>query len=802
MTKSLALWLVAVAVLMVLLGALHQSGRLKVHSSLLALLPATEHDPVEAAAHERLAALAQTQVTFYIGGRTPESREHAPFAAMEAAKALRASGAFSWVSVKAGDQLSTADRQALDELIVQSRFNFLSAADLSALERLNEGDTSTATYFTDRAKARLYGLGLGGSLPFADDPFGLAAMRQLDVARASMASGVAVSPTGQFRVDAPDGTPYSVVLARTLADPFVLAEQAALANALATMKSAISAVHPDLDFLLAGALPHALHASAQAQREMSVIGGGGLLAILALMVWAFSCIRPFILAVMAVGAGSLLGAGATSLIFAEIHIVTLIFGASLVGVAVDYSFHYFAERRYGDDPALAMKRILPAITMGLLTTVMAFGSLAIAPFPGLRQMACFAVFGLLGAWATVVLTFPALTGSDASHPQRRGVAPLAAGWTRLMLGLANGRQPVIGIVMLVSAGVGLASALLLVTPRDDVRLLHSVPAALQAQEARLSSLRRSGLPTQALLVRGATAEIVAEREAAWWAAQGHDSPNAIGIGPHYVTPSQQREHHARLSKNLYAAGGLAETLLGEVGFSQADIDRHQADFTANADATLSIEDWLDSPLGASFQPLWLGRIGDEHAALILVSDLPNQGTMAVDSGISRLDRIGDLNQLLARYRAQISGLLLLAYGVAAGILLCRLRPNEVLAVLTPPALASVLVILIGHALGQPFSVFSAMSLILVLGMGADYGIFLRTAHGGQMPATVAIILAATTTLLAFGLLALSETPVLRHFGSSLAIGIPLTFVLSSLVNMRSTSHTSQSAPSGTMPHEI
>ena len=77
---------------------------------------------------------------------------------------------------------------------------------------------------------------------------------------------------------------------------------------------------------------------------------------------------------------------------------------------------------------------------------------------------------------------------------------------------------------------------------------------------------------------------------------------------------------------------------------------------------------------------------------------------------------------------------------------------------------------------QGLNLFHLMALILVLGIGLDMGIFLietdEAAH-----TWLAVSLSAYTSLLAFGLLALSDTPVLHHFGLTVAIGLSLVWLL-------------------------
>jgi predicted exporter len=65
-------------------------------------------------------------------------------------------------------------------------------------------------------------------------------------------------------------------------------------------------------------------------------------------------------------------------------------------------------------------------------------------------------------------------------------------------------------------------------------------------------------------------------------------------------------------------------------------------------------------------------------------------------------------------------------------------------------------------------------------MGVDYGIFVvegRASSAEAARSLVSVFTATVTTLLSFGLLALSDNPALRALGSTIAIGLSFSFVL-------------------------
>jgi len=76
-----------------------------------------------------------------------------------------------------------------------------------------------------------------------------------------------------------------------------------------------------------------------------------------------------------------------------------------------------------------------------------------------------------------------------------------------------------------------------------------------------------------------------------------------------------------------------------------------------------------------------------------------------------------------------------------------------------------------------------LSLLLVLSMGVDYGVFLveSAAPDRSSDATMMSLLASCmTTVLSFGLLALSATPALRAIGLVTGIGMTLSLLLAPL----------------------
>ena len=114
---------------------------------------------------------------------------------------------------------------------------------------------------------------------------------------------------------------------------------------------------------------------------------------------------------ISIASGVLWGLAASLWLFGELHLLALVFGASLIGVSVDYSIHYFCHLRGQPDaaPITVRNRLLPPLGLALLSSVLGYSAMAWAQFPGLRQVAVFSISGLVMAWLTVMLLFPALS---------------------------------------------------------------------------------------------------------------------------------------------------------------------------------------------------------------------------------------------------------------------------------------------------------------------------------------------------------------------------------------------------------
>lgn len=95
--------------------------------------------------------------------------------------------------------------------------------------------------------------------------------------------------------------------------------------------------HEQVTLTWSGTLAFASFGAQSAKQEISTIGLGSSLGVILLVLFGFRSLRPLFTEFIAVSVGSLFAFAVTHWIFGEIHLMTLVFGASLIGVCVDFA---------------------------------------------------------------------------------------------------------------------------------------------------------------------------------------------------------------------------------------------------------------------------------------------------------------------------------------------------------------------------------------------------------------------------------------------------------------------------------
>ena len=583
------------------------------------------------------------------------------------------------------------------------------------------------------------------------------------------------------------GEQWIVLLQETTGAAFSLTGDAPVSDALAQARAAALAAVPGAKVLAGGVPLFAETAAARAHLEVNTIGWGSVGGVLLLVFLAFRSLWPRLLMALSLLVGVAMALSATALVFGQVHLLTTVFGASLVGCAEDYGLYYFASRQGAPEepPLRLISALLPGLALALLTSVLGYVALGLPPFPGLRQMALFSVVGIAGAFMTTVCWFPWIDRGVVRRTRfSNWVVDSFARYPRFGGGRAS---------WLMHGAIAVACAIGISQLRvnDDLRQLQGSPAALVDAQREIGRLLGLASPSQFLVVRGKDADQVLQREEdlkerldalvdrgelAGYRALSDWVPSAA---------SQSRNAGQTLQAETRVITGVNRAL----GESQ-----HRADFSTEP---LTLDKWLVSPASRSARALWIGAVpqaadGTAFASVVMlrgvrdVAALPDIARSADGlPGVRWVDQVQSVSALLGRYRHSM-GMLLAAGHAAVLIALAWRYGRRAWRAWAPTALATLGTLALLALFGQPLQLFNVLALALLLGIGIDYGIFLlerENADAGS--AWLAVVLGAASTWLSFGLLALSSTPALRSFGLTLLFGILLVWFASPLYRARS-----------------
>jgi len=762
-------------VIMLAVFTLRVMPHLKIETDILALLPSEHSDAATSAAVDKFSNALTGKLIVLVGATDVA---HAKQAAEVYAQTLKASQAFTQVNLEQ-DGLT----QALLDTYRAHRGYLLSQRQLALLQAGNQAQLQN-----EALRAAFTPTGLMRVVSLADDPLGLAndyLMQQLPRIGAAQLNGDVLVVTEQSLLH--DARTYALLTLELNGSPFASQVQDDATAALTAARNAAQqAIQPaQLDVVTSGAMPHAKAARERATDELQTFGTIETVLVMVLLIAIFSALRPLALGAMTMGLAFVAGLCATHYVFGTVHVLALVFGSSLIGGVIDYSIHFFADRFRGDPqwtPTSAVDHVGGAILLGLCTTLLGYVVLLLVPFPGLRQIALFCVAGLAVGCATVLCAYPVLykvpSRKTAWGPRIgewlvRCFKP--GGWTPARIALS--------VALLLSALLGLQRVEL----QDDVRTLQASPSELVAAERRVAALLQSGIESRYFLIQGNTEQALLDTEAQL--TQQLDALQAQGKLQAYTAitralPSlkQQQAAHDVLKQQVLNEQGALPSVLQRLGFNATDIAARTAVFADGQ--PLLPDEWLASTASRPYRDLWLGKLHDRYASIVSlagVRDVPAlRATAKSVAGVRLIDRVQSVTDVLHSYRQAMSWLLCVVYVAAMLLLSFHYGWREAPLLLLPSALASGVTLGLFGWFGVPVNLFTLLALWLVLGLGVDYGIFLRHGRTALPTAVLSVSLSAITTLLAFGMLAFSATPFIRSIGLTLLFAISLSWLFAML----------------------
>ncbi len=586
----------------------------------------------------------------------------------------------------------------------------------------------------------------------------------------------------------PDGR-WGVVLLSTEGSVFSADAQEPVLLAIDAAWARVHASHPALRLEQAGVQRFAVRTERALRADTQRISTLSTIGIVVLFVLLFRGPRFLLLGAIPLAVGTVLATSVCRLVFGSVHGITLAFGSSMLGVGIDFVAHYANHHVLAPEGTAeqTMKKLWPGLALGATTTIAGLLGLAWTSFPGMRELALFAGLGVTGSLLATRWLVPPFV-PDEAKPTRlhRWLADVCEGiWRRTKdrRGLA---VAIAALAALVSV-VGLSRARFL----DDLRALSPADPVLLAQDRMVRSRVAQGEAGRFVIAYGDDDEAALAADDVAYAAlvearEHGELARFRSAHPLLVSAARQREIDAAVRGHA-ALGPATLDALERAGFVRSMFAPFEASLTGAAPEPLTYALLEATPAADVVRPYRIhagGRVAylsfvegvrDPEALRTRLARLPN---------VRYFDQAHFLESAYRLFREHTIELVLAGLLVVFGLCFARYRKISLaLAAVGPAVLASATSLAIVSLSGEPLSLMHLIACMLVLSMAEDYAVFLlevRDEEDAPGLTLVGLLTACATTVLSFGLLALSEHPALRALGLVSSIGVLLSMLMAPL----------------------
>ncbi|KAB0474172.1 MMPL family transporter [Ralstonia insidiosa] len=539
-----------------------------------------------------------------------------------------------------------------------------------------------------------------------------------------------------------------------------------------------------------------------------------LVLIVALLLTVYRSPRTLVLGLLPVLSGVAAGVAAVSIGFGTVHGLTLGFGTTLIGEAVDYSIYLFVQSagthtvRPADSLRAWIATYWPTIRLGVLTSVCGFASMLFSGFPGLVQLGLYSIVGLVTAAMVTRYVLPHLRGA---HVEIRDVAKLGAWLARATQAAPRLRWTL--VLTLVGACAALAlhrdglwsRELAALSPvpahsqaldaslradvgAPDVRYLVVIPGA--SEQAALQGAEKVAAQLQPLVDTGALAGF--ENPARYLPSDATQRARLASLPPADVLTERMRA--AVEDQPIRVKPELFTPFIADVAAARAQPLLRRADLQGTSMA-LAVDALLTERDGqwSAMLPL---RAPSIDKASTQTANPPSLNAAAIRTAVEHANLPGALfvdlkaeaDRLYVNYVREDIRLALAGFVAIALLLWVALRSAQRTLRALAPLVAAVLVVTAGFALASvQLTILHLVGMLLIVAVGSNYALFFNQRTGTSQPSQpaaqtlVSLLVANLATVAGFGLLAFSRVPMLETFGLTVGPGAMLALVFAAIL---------------------
>ena len=508
-----------------------------------------------------------------------------------------------------------------------------------------------------------------------------------------------------------------------------------------------------------------------------------------LFLWmVYRSVRPLALIACTLVSGVIVATATILLVHGRIHGITLAFGITLAGVAVDYPIHLLTGfRGKRKDRQNRIRKIWRTLRLGVLSTVIAYAAFLLSGFGGLQQLGWFTIVGLVTAAAFARWVLPFLDHHEENP--RQGLSGLHRFLKQIGQRAKKLKWVVVGSFVLAMAGM-------MVSGQPILHLNVDSLSPIKDQRRADGKLLRDDLGfwyggSMVVVVAPDKDKVLQESEK----LQVHldrlveqDVMESYDMAAHFL-PSQktQMSRKSQIVDEQTLRRRLEEAT-EDFPFRPGVFEPFLEEVAGTARMALVEPDTLDgTAMDKKLAPLLFDFEG-EAGGVVLLHDVRDSARVQAfadqHDGVYYMHLKTASTDMVARSVDRVSkAMILCVILIYLALSLSFRNMKRPLKIMVPAFAAAVVTAAVLVFSGNPLSVFHLVSLLLVVGLGLDYALFFNRLpeNRDEWDTTFrSLWVCGVTTVLVFGILMFSQAPPLEAIGLTVGIGAFLSIVFAAM----------------------
>ncbi|WP_419781042.1 MMPL family transporter [Maridesulfovibrio sp.] len=498
---------------------------------------------------------------------------------------------------------------------------------------------------------------------------------------------------------------------------------------------------------------------------------------------------------LAPGVAIMAGMGCCAFFYRDMSAIVIGFGAVLMGISIDFAVHtYFALAEKPQDKNTALRAVGKPVLFGAATSCVSFTALYISGIAGIRQLSIFSVAGIIAACAYALIFVPRFCNS---LPAKDNLSPVFR--------VRSSKKIILWTTFFILFG----SITVALNNNFDSELknLGYISDELSQTEEHFHEKWGDMRARSMLFAQAETMdEALRINENTWDDIQKNLSDvNAVSIAPILPSAVSMHESNTRWLTFWNENKAITEQTVAQESLKldfNAHAFRPAMDRLSTPIPKLDVDTFRSGPL-APLAKMFIPS-NDSGTVQQVITMLPDNNRVTGYYTPQKEKELGVRLVAQSRFKSNLEQemkrdiIKFISFsGVLVAVLIFALfRSLRRAALALFPAVFGVAVTfgLLG-LLQIPLNLFHIVALPLVIGLGADYGIFMvfqeiRT----PSPWTVkAVKISGLTTLAGFGVLVFAKHPSMSSLGATVSIGISsalscAVFVLPHLLRLKGEDH--------------